>query len=74
MPFYQSKGIIPPKRHTVFKKDNGKNIYYEELISREGFSNIYSNVYHIHMPKTINLITVLTLQCAIHANIASRKK
>ena len=50
MPFYQSKGKIPSKRHTILKKEDGKSIYYEELISREGFSNLYSNVYHIHMP------------------------
>ena len=49
MPFYQSKGLIPPKRHTVFKRSHN-SIYYEELISREGFSSIYSNVYHLRMP------------------------
>ena len=53
MSFYQSKGLIPSKRHTIFKKD-ADSIYYEELISRKGFSGIYSNVYHLRMPTKIN--------------------
>jgi len=53
MPFYQSKGLIPNKRHTIFKK-SAELIYYEELISRKGFSGIYSNVYHLRMPTKIN--------------------
>ena len=52
MPFYQSKGLIPPKRHTVFKKEDG-SLYYEELVSREGFSHMYSNLYHLRMPTRI---------------------
>lgn len=52
MPFYQSKGIIPPKRHTVFKKSDG-SLYYEELVSREGFSHMYTNLYHLHMPTRV---------------------
>ena len=52
MPFYLKKGHIPPKRHTVFKKYDG-SLLYEELMSREGFSYVYSNLYHIHMPTQI---------------------
>jgi len=55
MPFYQTRGLIPPKRHTAFKRSLN-TIYYEELISREGFSGVYSNVYHLRMPtKVIDL-------------------
>lgn len=55
MPFYQTRGLIPPKRHTAFKRSLN-TIYYEELISREGFSSLYSNVYHLSMPtKVIDL-------------------
>ena len=53
MPFYQTKGLIPPKRHTVFKRSHN-SLYYEELISREGFSSIYSNVYHLKMPTRLS--------------------
>ena len=52
MPFYQSNGIIPKKRHTVFKNPKG-GIYYEELVSREGFSYMYSNLYHLKMPTQV---------------------
>ncbi len=52
MPFYQSRGQLPNKRHIQFRDDDG-NLYWEELISREGFSHIYSNVYHIHPPTVV---------------------
>ena len=52
MPFYLKQGHVPAKRHTVFKKYDG-SLLYEELMSREGFSYIYSNLYHIHMPTQI---------------------
>ena len=52
MPFYQNKGLIPPKRHTAFKKENG-SLYYEELVSREGFSHMYTNLYHLRMPTRV---------------------
>ena len=52
MPFYSKQGHIPAKRHTVFKKYDG-SLLYEELMSREGFSYVYSNLYHIHMPTQI---------------------
>jgi homogentisate 1,2-dioxygenase len=52
MPFYQSQGSIPKKRHTIFKNPKG-GIFYEELVSREGFSYMYSNLYHLNMPTQI---------------------
>ena len=55
MPFYQKRGRIPTKRHIQFRDENG-NLYWEELISRGGFSNIYSNVYHIHPPTSVETI------------------
>jgi len=42
MPFYLKKGSVPDKRHIQHRDKNG-NLYQEELISREGFSDIYSN-------------------------------
>ena len=51
MSFYLSSGKIPNKRHTVFKHNN--KLCYEELVSREGFSSIYSNLYHINMPTSV---------------------
>jgi len=53
MPFYLQRGSIPNKRHIQHRDKNG-NLYQEELISREGFSDIYSNLYHIHPPTRIS--------------------
>ncbi len=55
MPFYQQRGNIPNKRHIQFRDDSG-NLYWEELISREGFSSIYSNVYHLNPPTSVTKI------------------
>jgi len=52
MPFYQRRGNIPEKRHSVFENPAG-GIFYEELVSREGFSSMYSNLYHLRMPTQI---------------------
>ncbi len=55
MPFYQKRGIVPDKRHTQFRDRAGK-LYSEELISRNGFSGIYSNLYHVYPPTGINRV------------------
>lgn len=52
MPFYYSLGEIPAKRHTQFRKPDG-SLYSEELVSTEGFSNIYSLIYHCHPPTLV---------------------
>ncbi len=46
---YYTLGKIPKKRHVQFRDDSG-NLYQEELFSTEGFSDIYSLIYHIHPP------------------------
>ena len=52
MPHYFSLGKIPPKRHTIFRKPDG-GLYSEQLVSTEGFSEIYSLVYHCHPPTRV---------------------
>ena len=52
MPIYHTLGAIPPKRHTVFRKPDG-TLYAEELVSTEGFSSLYSLVYHCHPPTIV---------------------
>ena len=52
MPIYHQLGQIPKKRHIVFRKPNGK-LYAEELVSTEGFSSVYSTVYHCHPPTIV---------------------
>jgi homogentisate 1,2-dioxygenase len=52
MPFYYRLGNIPHKRHTQFRKPDG-SLYAEELVSTEGFSDIYSLVYHVYPPTRV---------------------
>jgi homogentisate 1,2-dioxygenase len=52
MPIYHTLGQIPAKRHTVFRKPDGA-LYAEELVSTEGFSSMYSLVYHTHPPTIV---------------------
>lgn len=52
MPYYHKLGKIPHKRHTQFRKPDGK-LYAEQLFSTEGFSNDYSLLYHCHPPTEI---------------------
>ncbi|MCS6928730.1 MAG: homogentisate 1,2-dioxygenase [Saprospiraceae bacterium] len=49
---YYSLGKIPPKRHTQYRKPDG-SLYHEELFSTEGFSDIYSLLYHCNPPTQI---------------------
>ncbi|PHS20379.1 MAG: homogentisate 1,2-dioxygenase [Kangiella sp.] len=58
MPFYIKQGLIPNKRHIIFKKETGfkkesGELYREELHSTHGFSNMYSNKYHHNMPTKV---------------------
>ncbi len=57
MPHYQSRGQVPHKRHTVFRKPDG-SLYAEELVSTEGFSDVYSIVYHAFPPTMVKEIGV----------------
>ena len=41
MPHYYRLGDIPSKRHIQFRNKEGV-LYSEELVSTEGFDNIYS--------------------------------
>lgn len=52
MPHYFRLGNIPHKRHTQFRRPDGK-LYSEQLFSTEGFSDDYSLLYHVHPPTFI---------------------
>jgi homogentisate 1,2-dioxygenase len=52
MPFYHKLGEIPSKRHVQFRRPDGE-LYKEELFSTEGFSSVYSLIYHVHPPTAI---------------------
>lgn len=55
MPHYHSLGKIPSKRHIQFRKPDG-DLYAEQLVSTEGFNDLYSLVYHCHPPTLVNSI------------------
>ncbi len=63
MPYYRCLGKVPRKRHTIFRKPDG-SLYAEELISTEGFSSIYSLVYHIYPPTRVKAIKEETINLA----------
>jgi homogentisate 1,2-dioxygenase len=52
MPYYTRAGQIPDKRHTAFRQPDGR-LYAEELVSTEGFSSLYSLVYHVFPPTRV---------------------
>ncbi len=52
---YHQLGKIPHKRHIQFRKPDG-SLYNEQLFSTEGFSNVYSILYHNYPPTMITQI------------------
>jgi homogentisate 1,2-dioxygenase len=74
MPHYHTLGQIPPKRHTQFRRPNGE-LYYEELVSTEGFSSIYSLAYHLYPPTLVESIAApvdVAPKIAVPKNIQHR--
>ena len=69
MPHYFSLGQIPHKRHIVFRKPDG-GLYAEQLVSTEGFSDVYSLVYHCHPP---TLVTKIGKAYSVAPDIADPK-
>ena len=53
MPFYHRLGEIPHKRHTVFRKEKGDEIHYEQLMGNQGFQGIQSLLYTLRRPTTV---------------------
>ena len=52
MPHYHTLGQIPRKRHVTFRRPDG-GLYAEQLVSTEGFSDLYSLVYHCAPPTQV---------------------
>ena len=52
MPYYRAVGELPSKRHTQFRRPDGR-LYSEELMGQEGFSSDSSLLYHLHPPTAI---------------------
>ncbi|MBW7845224.1 MAG: homogentisate 1,2-dioxygenase [Bacteroidia bacterium] len=74
MPIYRSEGVIPPKRHTVFRKLDG-SLYHEELVGTEGFSGISSLVYHLNPPTVVKSFSKpysVKAEIAVEENLQAR--
>jgi homogentisate 1,2-dioxygenase len=59
MPPYRKLGKLPPKRHTASRVSPGyknEGIYYEEVVTLNGFSRAYSIVYHLRPPTRVRKI------------------
>jgi homogentisate 1,2-dioxygenase len=59
MPPYLQRGSIPPKRHTAHRTSPGyknEGLFYEEVITTQGFSRAYSIVYHLRPPTRVRKV------------------
>jgi homogentisate 1,2-dioxygenase len=59
MPRYLTLGSVPKKRHTAHRTQPGyrnEGIYYEEVVSTQGFSRAYSIVYHLRPPTRVKKV------------------
>jgi homogentisate 1,2-dioxygenase len=75
MPFYQSLGNIPKKRHTQFEQPDG-SLYHEQLFGTIGFVGMSSLLYHLRRPtmvKRIEKSVNVAPTAAIENNLLSRK-
>jgi homogentisate 1,2-dioxygenase len=52
MAHYRRVGEVPPKRHTQFRRPDGR-LYSEELVGEEGFSSDSSLLYHRGLPSAL---------------------
>lgn len=54
MPFYYRLGTVPAKRHIRLRSSDqgylGEGLYYEHVITTEGFARAYSIQYHLRPP------------------------
>lgn len=82
MPFYQTLGQIPPKRHTQFARPNGATdsgngpFHYEQLFGTIGFEGMSSLLYHVHRPTMVREVldsVDVAPKLAVAKNMLSRK-
>jgi homogentisate 1,2-dioxygenase len=59
MPHYLKLGSVPRKRHIAHKVEPGyrnEGIYYEEVVTTQGFSRAYSICYHLRPPTRVKKV------------------
>ncbi len=57
MPSYRKLGNLPPKRHMKFENSGesylGEHLFYEQVVTTQGFDRVYSIMYHRRPPTRI---------------------
>ena len=57
MPSYRRLGELPPKRHMQFEQPEpsylNEGLYYEHVITTQGFDRTYSILYHKRPPTVV---------------------
>lgn len=74
MPIYHKLGEIPPKRHTQFRKPDGK-LYHEQVFGTIGFDGMSSILYHEQPPTMVKEIddpVDVRPKIAVENNITAR--
>jgi len=59
MPRYLQLGTLPPKRHTAHRTSPGfrnEGLFYEEVLTTQGFGRAYSIVYHLRPPTRVRKV------------------
>jgi homogentisate 1,2-dioxygenase len=59
MPHYRRMGSVPKKRHIEHRHEpgyRGEGIYYEEVVTLDGFGRAYSICYHLRPPTRVRKI------------------
>src|SRR5215472_18943259 len=65
MPYYQKLGEMPRKHHIWFHRDGpgpgykNEGIYYEHVVTTEGFNEAYSIMYHLRPPTRVRNVKLL---------------
>ena len=68
MPYYQKLGEMPRKHHIWFHRDGAgpgfknEGIYYEHVVTTEGFNEAFSIMYHLRPPTRVRNVKLLE-QC-----------
>ncbi|MDA7950911.1 MAG: hypothetical protein MPJ24_05420, partial [Pirellulaceae bacterium] len=61
MPNYRKLGVLPPKRHIELKRPKeesflGEGLFYEHVVTTEGFARAYSILYHAKPPTRVQKV------------------
>ncbi|WLR44238.1 homogentisate 1,2-dioxygenase [Bacillus carboniphilus] len=57
--YYRKMGMIPKKRHTMFKKEDG-TLFREQVMGTKGFSGVQSILYHLYMPTEVKDVSIVS--------------